>query len=67
MTFWAVQAMRVRVDHAADAVYVNLTDRPIKESEEVAEGIVVWTTTRPAELSAWKFSTCRSGLKILRC
>ena len=33
--------MRVRVDHGADAVYVNLTDRPIKESEEVADGIVV--------------------------
>ena len=31
----------MRVDHAADAVYVNLTDRPIKESEEVADGIVV--------------------------
>jgi uncharacterized protein YuzE len=33
--------MRVRVDHGADAVYLNLTDRPIKESEQVAEGIVV--------------------------
>jgi uncharacterized protein YuzE len=33
--------MRVRVDQGADAVYVNLTDRPIKESEEVADGIVV--------------------------
>jgi uncharacterized protein YuzE len=33
--------MRVRVDRGADAVYVNLTDRPIKESEEVAGGIVV--------------------------
>jgi uncharacterized protein YuzE len=33
--------MRVRVDHGADAIYVNLTDRPIKESEEVADGIVV--------------------------
>jgi uncharacterized protein YuzE len=31
----------VRIDHGPDAVYVNLTDRPIKESEEVAEGIVV--------------------------
>ena len=29
------------VDHAADAVYLNLTDRPIKDSEEVADGIVV--------------------------
>ena len=26
---------------ASDAVYLNLTDRPIKESEEVADGIVV--------------------------
>ena len=33
--------MRVRVDHVADAVHVNLADRPIKESEEVADGIVV--------------------------
>ena len=33
--------MRVRVDHAADAVYLNLTDRRIEESEEVAEGVVV--------------------------
>jgi hypothetical protein len=30
------KTMRVRVDHGADAVYVNLTDRPIKDSEEVA-------------------------------
>jgi uncharacterized protein YuzE len=33
--------MRVRVDHGADAVYLSLTDRPIKESEEVADGIVI--------------------------
>lgn len=33
--------MRMRVDHGADAIYLNLTDRPIKESEEVADGIVV--------------------------
>ena len=33
--------MRVRVDKAADAVYVNLTEREIEESEEVADGIVV--------------------------
>ncbi len=33
--------MRVRVDHQADAVYLNLTDREIVESEEVADGIVV--------------------------
>jgi len=30
--------MRVRVDKAAaDAVYLNLTDRPIKDSAEIAE------------------------------
>jgi uncharacterized protein YuzE len=33
--------MRVRVDHSAEAVYLNLTDRPIKDSAEVADGIVV--------------------------
>ena len=33
--------MRVRIDQAADAVYLNLTDRPIEVSEEVADGIVV--------------------------
>ena len=33
--------MRVRVDSAADAVYLNLTDRPIKDSAEVADGIIV--------------------------
>jgi uncharacterized protein YuzE len=33
--------MRVRVDYGADAVHLNLTDRPIKDSEEVADGIVV--------------------------
>jgi len=33
--------MHVRIDHAADAVYLNLTDRPIEGSEEVAEGIIV--------------------------
>ena len=33
--------MRVRVDASADAVYLNLTHRPIKDSEEVADGIVV--------------------------
>ena len=32
--------MRVRVDHQADAVYLNLTGREIVESEEVADGIV---------------------------
>lgn len=33
--------MRMRVDHGADAVYLNLTDRPIRDSEEVADGIIV--------------------------
>lgn len=33
--------MRVRVGHGADAVYLNLTDRPVLESEEVADGIVL--------------------------
>jgi uncharacterized protein YuzE len=33
--------MHLRVDRRADAIYVNLTDRAIKESEEVADGIVV--------------------------
>ena len=33
--------MRVRIDQGADAVYLNLTDRPIEGSEEVADGIVV--------------------------
>ena len=35
------QTMRVRVDQEADAVYVSLTDRTIKDSAEVADGIVV--------------------------
>ena len=33
--------MHVRVDQGADAIYLNLTDRPIKDSEEIAEGIIV--------------------------
>jgi uncharacterized protein YuzE len=33
--------MRVRVDHGADAVYLNLTDRAVKESQEVADGVIV--------------------------
>ena len=33
--------MRVRVDQDADAIYINLTDRAIKDSSEVADGIVV--------------------------
>jgi uncharacterized protein YuzE len=31
----------MRVDHAADAVYLNVTDRPIKDGAEVADRIVV--------------------------
>jgi uncharacterized protein YuzE len=31
----------MRVDHGADAIYLNLTDRPVKDSAEVADGIVV--------------------------
>ncbi len=33
--------MHMRVDHGADAIYLNLTDRPVKDSAEVADGIVV--------------------------
>ena len=33
--------MRVRIDQGADAVYLNLSDRAVSESEEVADGIVV--------------------------
>ncbi len=33
--------MRLRVDQAADAIYLNLTERPIKDSAEIANGIVV--------------------------
>ena len=33
--------MRVRVDKEADAIYLNSTDRAIKDSAEVADGIVV--------------------------
>jgi uncharacterized protein YuzE len=32
--------MHLRVDRSADAIYLNLTDRPIKDSAEVADGIV---------------------------
>ena len=33
--------MRVRIDHEADAVYINLTDHGIEDSEEVADGVIV--------------------------
>ena len=31
----------MRIDQSADAIYLNLTDRPIEGSEEVADGIIV--------------------------
>ena len=46
--------MRVRVDHRADAVYINLTDRPIKDSEQVADGIIV-RMDDPAVLKQFSF------------
>nr|VFK24687.1 MAG: Uncharacterized protein YuzE [Candidatus Kentron sp. MB]VFK27029.1 MAG: Uncharacterized protein YuzE [Candidatus Kentron sp. MB]VFK74933.1 MAG: Uncharacterized protein YuzE [Candidatus Kentron sp. MB] len=33
--------MRVRIDHETDAVYINLTDHDIEDSEEVADGVIV--------------------------
>jgi uncharacterized protein YuzE len=33
--------MHLRIDHRSDALYLNLTDRPIQDSEEVADGIIV--------------------------
>lgn len=33
--------MRVRVDSKADAMYLDLADRPVEVSEEVAEGIIL--------------------------
>lgn len=33
--------MRVRVDQNADAVYLNLSNNAVAESEEVTDGIVV--------------------------
>ena len=35
------KTLRMRVDHAADAVYLNPTDRPIKDGAEITDGIVV--------------------------
>ena len=52
--------MRVRVDHAADAVYLNLTDRPIKDSAESPTASLSTTTTKAAS-SASKSSTPRSA------
>lgn len=40
--------MRVRVDQAVDAVYLNLSDRPIEDSAEMADGIIVdYDNTEP--------------------
>lgn len=33
--------MRVRLDKCADAIYLDLTGRPIDSSEEVAEGVIL--------------------------
>ena len=33
--------MRLKVDHEADALYLSLSKKPAKESEEVSPGIVV--------------------------
>lgn len=35
------KALRVRVDQGADAVYINLSDADVAESEEIKDGIVV--------------------------
>jgi uncharacterized protein YuzE len=32
--------MRMRVDYGADAVHLDLADRPIRDSAEVADGII---------------------------
>lgn len=33
--------MRVRIDQQVDAVYLDLTDREIESSEEVADGVIL--------------------------
>ena len=33
--------MNLKVDHKADALYLNLTDAPASRSEEVSPGIIV--------------------------
>jgi uncharacterized protein YuzE len=33
--------IRIRIDQATDALYIGLTERPIKDSAEVADGFVV--------------------------
>ena len=33
--------MRVRIDQKSDALYLFLADRPVMESAEVADGIIV--------------------------
>ena len=47
--------MRVRVDRSADAVYVNLTDRPIKDSAEVPTASS-WITMLRIGSSGLRFS-----------
>lgn len=39
--FQPEEAMRLRIDQQADAVYLDLTGRKIESSEEVADGIVL--------------------------
>ncbi len=56
--------MRVRVDHKADAVYLNLTDHKIAESEEIAVELS-WITTRKAGSLGWKSSMPRAAPAIL--
>ena len=55
--------MRVRVDHKADAVYLNLTEREIAESEEVADGIVV-DYDAEGRIVGLEISTLRAGPAI---
>ena len=50
--------MRVRVDDKADAVYLDLTDHEIAESEEVADGIVVDYYAQ-GKTWGWRFPTSR--------
>jgi uncharacterized protein YuzE len=33
--------MRVRIDPSADAIYIDLADREIVNSEEVSDGVIV--------------------------
>jgi hypothetical protein len=51
--------MRVRVDREADAVYVNLTDRAIKDSAEVADGSK--RTEDPTTLTQFNLDLPKAG------